>query len=78
MPGDRAKVNAYRQPTRTENRRAEARGTKPTALLRSWALEQLDAAGRGRERDRAAERWERDFRATSEHLRALLDERPGA
>jgi hypothetical protein len=55
---------------------AEARGTRPTSLLRAWALEKLDSAAR--RQDRNTERWERDMRATTDHLRALLDERPGA
>lgn len=62
---------------------AEARGIDASALARQWIVEQLDAANRFR--DRAAERWERDVRATTlnlqdqaEHLRHLLDERPGA
>jgi hypothetical protein len=55
---------------------AEARGLAPTALLRSWVLTQLDAASRARDRD--DERWERDLRATTDHLRTLLDERPPA
>lgn len=62
---------------------AEARGMDASTLARQWITEQLDAINR--RRDRSAERWERDIRATSkslqkqaEHLRHLLDERPGA
>lgn len=58
-------------------RLAEARGIEPSALVRQWIVAELDAAEHGF-RDRAAERWERDLRATTEHLRQLLDERPGA
>jgi sugar phosphate isomerase/epimerase len=57
-------------------RLAEARGVEPSALARQWVLAQLDAAER--RRDDAQERWERDLRETAEHLRHLLDERPGA
>jgi aryl-alcohol dehydrogenase-like predicted oxidoreductase len=60
---------------------ADARGIDASALARQWIVEQLDTANRFR--DRAAERWERDVRATTlnlqdqaEHLRHLLDERP--
>lgn len=55
---------------------AEARGVAPTALMRGWVLAQLDEATGASEP--SADRWERDFRATTEHLRQLLDERPGA
>lgn len=55
---------------------AEARGVAPTALMRGWVLAQLDEATGAT--DPGADRWERDFRATAEHLRQLLDERPGA
>lgn len=55
---------------------AQARGVAPTALMRGWVLAQLDEAIGAREPD--ADQWERDFRATAEHLRQLLDERPGA
>lgn len=58
-------------------RLAEARGVEPSVLARTWMIEQLDRAEAG-DRDTAADRWERDFRATSQHLRDLLDERPGA
>jgi hypothetical protein len=58
-------------------RLAAARGIEPSALVRQWIIAQLDAAGHGI-RDRGAERWERDLRATTAHLRRLLDERPGA
>lgn len=54
---------------------AEARGVEPSALARQWVINQLDAAERVR--DEAAEQWERDLRTTTEHLRRLLDERPG-
>jgi hypothetical protein len=40
-------------------------------------IAQLDDAEHGT-RDSGAERWEREQRATTEHLRRLLDERPGA
>ena len=39
-------------------------------------IEHLDAAESAGDRD--SDRWERDFRATAEHLRQLLDERPWA
>lgn len=55
---------------------AEARGVAPTALMRGWVLAQLDEATGTRESD--TDQWERDFRATAEHMRQLLDERPGA
>lgn len=55
-------------------RLAEVRGSEPEVLVRAWVLEQLDAAAAFR--DRATERWARDLRATTEHLRALLDEHP--
>jgi hypothetical protein len=60
---------------------AEARGMDASTLARQWIVDQLDAANRFR--DRGAERWERDLRATTKedqaaHLRHLLDERPGA
>ncbi len=56
-------------------RLAEDRGVPPTALIRTWVLAQLDAA---RSPDDYARRWERDVQATADHLRKLLDERPGA
>lgn len=56
-------------------RLAEARGVEPSVLVRQWVIEHLEAADRG---DRDSERWERDFRATADHLRQLLDERPWA
>lgn len=55
---------------------AQARGVEPSVLVRQWVIEHLDAAGDARDPD--SERWERDFRATAEHLRQLLDERPWA
>ena len=55
---------------------AEARGVEPSVLARQWVIDRLDAAEQLR--DQAAERWERDLRATTDHLRQLLDERPGA
>jgi len=55
---------------------AEARGVEPSVLARQWVIDQLDAAEHAR--DQAQERWERDLRATTDHLRQLLDERPGA
>jgi hypothetical protein len=57
-------------------RLAEARGVEPSVLVRQWVIEHLEAADRDRDRDSA--RWERDFRATADHLRQLLDERPWA
>jgi len=57
-------------------RLADARGVEPSVLARQWVIAQLDAAER--QRDVAQERWERDLRATADHLRQLLDERPGA
>lgn len=58
-------------------RLAAARGVEPSVLARRWMIEQLDRAEAG-DRDEEAERWEREIRATTEHLRELLDERPGA
>lgn len=55
---------------------AEARGVEPSVLARTWVIDQLDSAQRARDEDR--ERWEREVRATTDHLRRLLDERPGA
>ncbi|MGH3940396.1 MAG: hypothetical protein ACRDTG_17525, partial [Pseudonocardiaceae bacterium] len=55
---------------------AEARGVEPSVLARQWVIDHLDSAEQAR--DHAGERWERDFRATTDHLRQLLDERPGA
>ena len=57
-------------------RLAEARGVEPSVLVRQWVIEHLEAADRGRDSD--SERWERDFRATADHLRQLLDERSWA
>jgi hypothetical protein len=57
-------------------RLADARGVEPSVLARQWVIAQLDAAER--QRDVAQEHWERDLRATADHLRQLLDERPGA
>jgi hypothetical protein len=57
-------------------RLAEARGVEPSVLVRHWVIEHLDAAESAGDRD--SDRWERDFRATAEHLRQLLDERPWA
>jgi aryl-alcohol dehydrogenase-like predicted oxidoreductase len=57
-------------------RLAEARGVEPSVLARQWVIDRLDEADQ--ERDASEERWERDLRATTEHLRQLLDERPGA
>jgi hypothetical protein len=56
-------------------RLAEARGVEPSVLARQWVIDQLDAAEQAR--DEAEERWERDLHATTDHLRQLLDERPG-
>lgn len=58
-------------------RLADARGVEPSVLARAWMIEQLDRAESG-DRDPATDRWERDLRATTDHLRELLDERPGA
>jgi len=65
-------------PERIEQLRrlAQARGVEPSVLVRQWVIDALDAAEQIR--DRAEERWERDLRATTERLRRLLDERPGA
>jgi hypothetical protein len=57
-------------------RLAEARGVEPSVLVRQWVIEHLDAAERAA--DSESGRWERDFRATADHLRELLDERPWA
>jgi len=53
---------------------AAERGVQPTALIRAWVLAHLDAAG---DADEYAQRWEREVRATAQHLQRLLDERPG-
>lgn len=55
-------------------RLAEARGVEPSALVRQWVTENLDAAEQNR--DPSTEQWERDIRDTTDHLRRLLDERP--
>ncbi|MGH4013996.1 MAG: hypothetical protein ACRDSL_08735 [Pseudonocardiaceae bacterium] len=55
---------------------AEARGVEPSVLARQWVIDQLDTVEQAR--DQVQERWERDLRATTDHLRQLLDERPGA
>lgn len=57
-------------------RLAAARGVEPSALVRQWVIDHLDAAEQAR--DPEADQWERDFRNTTEHLRQLLDERPWA
>lgn len=59
------------------HRVAEARGIEPSVLARRWVIEQLDRAESGTP-DPSEARWERDLRATTEHLRKLLDERPSA
>jgi aryl-alcohol dehydrogenase-like predicted oxidoreductase len=56
---------------------AAARGVEPSVLARNWVIEHFDEAEAGA-RDLREEQWERDLRATTEHLRELLDERPGA
>lgn len=56
---------------------ARARGIEPSVLARAWMIEQLDRAEAGAHNPDAG-RWERDFRAATEQLRQLLDERPGA
>jgi len=58
-------------------RLADARGIEPSVLARQWVIEQLDRAESGTH-DPAHARWERDLRATADHLRQLLDERPTA
>lgn len=58
-------------------RAAAARGIEPSVLARQWVIEQLDRAETGSSGPADA-RWERDLRATTEHLRKLLDERPSA
>lgn len=55
-------------------RLAQARGVEPSVLARNWMIEQLDRA----EANPDADRWELELRTTAEHLRELLDERPGA
>jgi hypothetical protein len=55
---------------------AQARRVEPGVLARQWVIDQLDAVQHAR--NQAQERWERDLRATTDHLRQLLDERPGA
>jgi aryl-alcohol dehydrogenase-like predicted oxidoreductase len=55
---------------------AQTRGMDPSTLARQWVIAQLDEAEQSG--NTARERWERDLRATTEHLRRLLDERPGA
>jgi len=55
---------------------AEARGVEPSVLARGWVLDHLDSAQREGDADR--DRWEREVRATTDRLRQLLDERPGA
>ncbi|MGH3500760.1 MAG: hypothetical protein ACRDQA_07670 [Nocardioidaceae bacterium] len=73
-------VYGLRLPTEriTQLRRlAAARGLEPSVLARQWMIEQLDRAETG-DRNADAERWECEVRATTEHLRELLDERPGA
>jgi hypothetical protein len=52
------------------------RSVEPSVLVRQWVIEHLEAADCGR--DPNSERWERDFRATADHLRQLLDDRPRA
>jgi aryl-alcohol dehydrogenase-like predicted oxidoreductase len=58
-------------------RLAQARGIEPSVLARQWVIDQLDRAESGTPEPGEA-RWERDLRATTEHLRKLLDERPSA
>lgn len=57
-------------------RLAEARGVEPSALVRQWVIDHLDATERVR--DPGTDQWERDFRDTAEHLRQLLAGRPWA
>lgn len=52
---------------------AASRGMQPTALIRGSVLAHLDAV----KDDEYARRWEREVRATAQHLQKLLDERPG-
>lgn len=54
---------------------AAARGVEPSVLARNWVIEQLDQA---EHEDPGHQRWERDLRATTEHLRELLDQRPSS
>ncbi|MGH3952205.1 MAG: hypothetical protein ACRDSE_24345 [Pseudonocardiaceae bacterium] len=54
---------------------AAARGIEPSVLARNWVIEQLDRAEND---DPSQQHWERDLRATTEHLRELLDQRPSA
>lgn len=80
QPSGGQTVYGLRLPTEriTQLRRiAAARGVEPSVLARQWVTEQLDRA-EAENRDADAERWERDVRATTKHLRELLDERPGA
>jgi aryl-alcohol dehydrogenase-like predicted oxidoreductase len=55
-------------------RLAATRGVEPSALARQWIIDRLDAADHPR--THATEQWERDLRATTEHLRQLLDQQP--
>jgi len=55
---------------------AQAREIDPNTLARQWVIAQLDEAEQSG--NMARERWERDLHATTEHLRRLLDKRPGA
>lgn len=55
---------------------AQARGIDPSTLARQWVIAHLDEAEHSG--NMAREHWERDLRETTEHLRRLLDERPGA
>ncbi|HVX44587.1 MAG TPA: hypothetical protein VHC49_11910 [Mycobacteriales bacterium] len=55
---------------------ANDRGVDPSALARQWIIEHLDAANNVN--DDRAQQWERDLRATTDHLRQLLDQQPWA
>lgn len=73
-------VYGLRLPTgRIAQRRrlAQARAIEPSVLARGWMIERLYLAEAGN-RDPGADPWERDLRATTEHLRELVDEHPGA
>lgn len=79
-PGGGQTVYGLRLPTEriAQLRRiADARGIEPSVLARTWMIEQLDRAEAGAHNP-DTDRWERELRATTEHLRQLLDERPGA
>ena len=79
-PGGGQTVYGLRLPTEriAQLRRiADARGIELRVLARNWMIKQLDRAEAGAHNP-DTDRWERELRATTEHLRQLLDERPGA